>query len=53
MFKFKDRELCKGLALQYYINDRNYDKMIYIGDGSNDLCPLFNLGSNDLGTIHN
>ena len=44
--------LCKGHILQEYITERknqniNFSKVIYIGDGSNDLCPGLTLRPHD------
>ncbi|XP_041365323.1 pyridoxal phosphate phosphatase PHOSPHO2-like isoform X2 [Gigantopelta aegis] len=44
--------LCKGHILQQYIQERkdqgiNFSKVMYIGDGSNDLCPGLTLRSQD------
>ena len=52
--KITTRELCKKTALQYFIQQQHeqltdqYDKIIYIGDGENDLCPALSLSANDL-----
>lgn len=28
--------------------DKYYDKIIYVGDGGNDYCPLLKLSDNDM-----
>ncbi|CAK1554461.1 unnamed protein product [Leptosia nina] len=38
--------LCKSLALAQYCSDRNYERIVYSGDGRNDYCPATNLPSN-------
>ena len=40
--------LCKGIALNAFIEDQSFDQIIYCGDGRNDYCPATHLGSNDL-----
>lgn len=47
--------LCKGDILEKFINRRQheqqviYDKIFYIGDGANDICPVLRLGKRDFG----
>lgn len=45
--------LCKGQILIDYIQNKheegkNYEKIVYIGDGRNDLCPILRLSEADL-----
>lgn len=45
--------LCKGQILMDYIQDKhkrgeNYQRIVYIGDGRNDLCPILRLSEADL-----
>jgi len=45
--------LCKGQILMDYVQERhdqgvNFDKIIYVGDGRNDFCPILRLSQNDL-----
>lgn len=45
--------LCKGQILMDYIRDRNeqgecYERIVYVGDGRNDLCPILRLSKADL-----
>ena len=36
--------MCKGEELEAFLKDKEpFDKMIYIGDGSNDFCPILKL----------
>lgn len=36
--------MCKGEELEVFLKDKEpFDKMIYIGDGSNDFCPILRL----------
>ena len=39
--------LCKGQYVLDYIKDKNYEKISYFGNGSNDFCPATKLGKND------
>lgn len=50
------KNLCKGRILEEYVNAQKekkiyYDKIVYIGDGANDLCPILRLSENDLGCV--
>jgi len=45
--------LCKGHILDSHIKSQeetgiNYSKVIYVGDGKNDLCPSLKLSENDI-----
>ncbi|EZA61649.1 hypothetical protein DMN91_008645 [Ooceraea biroi] len=45
--------LCKGQVLTDYVKERrdqgvNFDRIIYVGDGRNDLCPILRLSRDDL-----
>lgn len=42
--------MCKKTIVKSYLNEKkiNYRKLIYIGDGWNDFCPLYLLKSNDI-----
>lgn len=45
--------LCKGQVLMDYVRDRHdqgkhFDKIVYVGDGKNDLCPVLRLSQTDL-----
>jgi len=41
--------MCKGEELEAFLKDKEpYDKMIYIGDGSNDFCPILRLRAQDV-----
>jgi len=45
--------LCKGHVLTTHIEEAakrgvHYDRVAYVGDGSNDLCPSLRLRSNDI-----
>ena len=42
------RAICKVSVLRHFAQRQNYEKIIYIGDGKNDLCPALNLGKNDV-----
>lgn len=45
--------LCKGQILMDYVDQRReqgkrYGKIVYVGDGKNDLCPVLRLSRSDL-----
>ncbi|XP_029157515.1 pyridoxal phosphate phosphatase PHOSPHO2 [Nylanderia fulva] len=45
--------LCKGQILMDYIDERReqgrrYERIVYVGDGKNDLCPILRLSQTDL-----
>lgn len=38
--------MCKGEELSAFLKEREpFDKVVYIGDGSNDFCPILRLRS--------
>jgi pyridoxal phosphate phosphatase PHOSPHO2 len=39
--------ICKGIEIERIIRTHNPERVIYIGDGRNDLCPSLKLGKND------
>ncbi|KAB5596025.1 2,3-diketo-5-methylthio-1-phosphopentane phosphatase [Ceratobasidium theobromae] len=41
--------LCKGLELSKFLEEcgQTFDRIVYIGDGSNDFCPSIRLSEND------
>ena len=44
--------ICKGKVLQKFIENQTdvaYDKVFYIGDGKNDVCPILRLPENSYG----
>lgn len=48
--------MCKGSVLQTFLDERRssrgmppYDQVVYVGDGRNDMCPIFRLAKNDMG----
>lgn len=51
--------LCKGLVLENFVRNQleqvhiMYDKIFYVGDGHNDICPVLRLGSQDFGFARN
>ena len=47
------RNLCKGLAIQDYLASQEevFSRVVYIGDGKNDFCPLTFLGPQDLALV--
>ncbi|XP_054004872.1 pyridoxal phosphate phosphatase PHOSPHO2-like [Hylaeus anthracinus] len=51
--KLSTVNLCKGQILETYIKQRrdegvNFDRVVYVGDGKNDLCPILRLSERDL-----
>ena len=46
--KITGRAICKVSVLRHFAAQNNYEKIIFIGDGKNDLCPALNLGKNDI-----
>ncbi|KAK2464235.1 hypothetical protein APHAL10511_003692 [Amanita phalloides] len=42
--------MCKGQELDAYLARRNlhFDRIVYVGDGSNDFCPVLRLRQQDL-----
>ncbi|XP_015366727.1 PREDICTED: probable phosphatase phospho2 isoform X1 [Diuraphis noxia] len=42
--------MCKGAIVEEYALNTNkkYDKILYFGDGKNDLCPVLKLTKNDI-----
>lgn len=39
--------LCKGTALKEVLAERSFSKIVYIGDGGNDVCPSMVLSEGD------
>ncbi|XP_015438200.1 PREDICTED: probable phosphatase phospho2, partial [Dufourea novaeangliae] len=51
--KLSTVNLCKGQILESYIKKRrnegvHFDRVVYVGDGKNDLCPILRLSERDL-----
>lgn len=51
--KLSTKNLCKGQILEDFVKhqskkDVNYDKIVYVGDGTNDFCPILRLDDKDL-----
>ena len=40
--------ICKVSVMNYYLKDKKYNRIMYVGDGPNDVCPAPILRSNDL-----
>lgn len=64
MYHFQDKctlstkNLCKGQILEEFVAEQQdagviYDKIIYVGDGSNDICPILRLNQQDMGCVRN
>lgn len=53
--KLSSENLCKGLVLENYVrmqfNEHRiiYDRIFYVGDGHNDICPVLRLSTCDFG----
>lgn len=45
--------ICVGTILKGYLegSDQKYSRVVYVGDGKNDLCPLLQLGKGDVGVV--
>lgn len=47
--------MCKGEELEAYLARRggreSFDRIIYLGDGSNDFCPVLRLGKGDIALV--
>ncbi|KAI9442499.1 phosphatase phospho-type [Lactarius indigo] len=45
-----DANICKGSELDAFLKRRgtDYDRIVYVGDGSNDFCPVLRLRSQDM-----
>lgn len=44
------KNMCKGTIVEEHVlrTNKKYDKTLYIGDGTNDLCPVLKLTQNDI-----
>ena len=40
--------ICKMAILKHYLQSHQYEKILFVGDGSNDLCVSLFLGSDDV-----
>jgi len=40
--------LCKGVELDLLRKELGYERVVYCGDGANDICPTLRLGPNDV-----
>jgi len=45
--------MCKGEELEAFIarTGRKFDRVVYVGDGSNDFCPILRMGSSDIAYV--
>lgn len=47
--------MCKGDELEAFLarhgGRSTYDRIVYVGDGGNDFCPVLRLGPNDLAFV--
>ena len=39
--------ICKGFELSRLCHGKSYDRIVYVGDGLNDLCPVLDLRQHD------
>lgn len=51
--KLSSRNLCKGQILESHVEKRSkegvtFERIAYVGDGTNDLCPVLRLSERDL-----
>ena len=42
------RQICKVAVLKHYLQSHQYEKIVFFGDGSNDLCLSLYLSSDDI-----
>ncbi|XP_018326871.1 pyridoxal phosphate phosphatase PHOSPHO2-like isoform X2 [Agrilus planipennis] len=54
--KLSAKNLCKGQIMENFIASQkeegiNYGPVVYIGDGSNDFCPIVRLSEEDIGCV--
>ena len=55
--KISAQNLCKGQVLEEFIKERYdknkiiYENVLYIGDGTNDICPILKLSNKDYGCV--
>lgn len=54
--RMSTKNLCKGRILEEYVDAQKnkgivYDRVIYVGDGTNDLCPILRLQKDDLACV--
>lgn len=53
--KLSPENLCKGSILENFIAKKqltdlvSYENVVYVGDGTNDICPVMRLGEKDVG----
>lgn len=45
-----EKNMCKGTIVKEHVSKTNktYNKILYFGDGKNDLCPILKLKENDI-----
>ncbi|KAK9762423.1 hypothetical protein K7432_011852 [Basidiobolus ranarum] len=43
--------MCKGQEITRVMLEGGYDRVIYVGDGANDFCPITKLGVNDIALV--
>lgn len=46
-----ERNLCKGRVMLDYMNGKQFDFVVYAGDGGNDFCPISKLGPDDMAFV--
>lgn len=39
--------MCKGTIMRQVMAEKSYSKVVYVGDGENDICPSLQLSKND------
>ncbi|XP_060518679.1 probable phosphatase phospho2 [Cylas formicarius] len=54
--KLSTRNLCKGKIMEDFIKSQmeknvNYNRVFYVGDGYNDLCPILRLKDDDVACV--
>lgn len=56
--KLSTRNMCKGMIMDDFIKTQSergiiYDKVVFVGDGQNDFCPILRLNGNGIACCRN
>ncbi|XP_076269870.1 putative phosphatase phospho2 [Rhynchophorus ferrugineus] len=52
------KNLCKGMIMENFVKEQHsnniiYERIIYIGDGENDICPILRLNEKGIACVRN